>query len=73
MLGFSVWAPDGPSDQKISPASRNSNRDLIAIASEPNLFLGPDQRDGQANFSAPPDEKRWNQWRRQGFYPVAAT
>ena len=29
--GFSVQAPDGPSDQRVSTASRKSNSDLIAI------------------------------------------
>src|ERR1700730_5174844 len=59
--------PDGPSDQRISAASRKSNSDLIAIPSEQNLFVGPDQRYGQPDFSASPGEKHWNQWHRQDF------
>ena len=56
-------APDGPSFQRISAA-------LIAMAHARNLFLGPDQRDGQPDFSASPGEKHWNQWQRQDSYSV---
>jgi hypothetical protein len=49
------------------------NSDLIAIPSEQNLFLGPDQRDGGPDFSASPGEKHWNQWQRRDSYSVAGT
>src|ERR1700730_3749844 len=70
--GFAVQAPDGPSDQRFL-VFRKSNSDLIAMPSEQNLFLGPDRRDGQPDFSASSDEKHWNQWQRQDSYSVAGT
>jgi hypothetical protein len=58
---------------EVSAAFRKSNSDLIAMPSEQNLFLGPDQRDGQPDFSASPGEKHWNQWQRQDSYSLAGT
>jgi hypothetical protein len=58
---------------EVSAAFRKLNSDLIAMPSAQNLFLGPDQRDGQPDFSASPGEKHWNQWQRQDSYSVAGT
>src|ERR1700722_5168393 len=58
---------------RVSAAFRKSNSDLIAMPSEQNLFLGPDERDGQLNFSASPGEKHWNRWQRQDSYSVAGS
>jgi hypothetical protein len=58
---------------EVSAAFRKSNSDLIAMPSAQNLFLGPDRRDGQPDFSASPGEKHWNQWQRQDSYSVAGT
>jgi hypothetical protein len=54
-------------------APRKSNSDLIAFPSKQILLVGPDQRDGQPDFSASPGEKHWNQWQRQDSYSVAGT
>jgi len=39
---------------EVSAAFRKSNSDLIAMPPEQNLFLGPDQRDGQPDFQLHP-------------------
>jgi hypothetical protein len=44
--------PDAPSDPRFSAAFRKSNSDLIGMPSEQNFLLGPEQRDGQPDFSA---------------------
>jgi hypothetical protein len=58
---------------EVSAPFQKSNGNPIAMPFEQNSFLGPNQRDGQPDFSASPGEMHWNQWLRQDSHSVAAT